>query len=248
MSLKRTLIAGSIVAVFALAGCSSAGGSAEKTAEPTESANAMPEADLEGVPEVVAVVNDEEIGLDEFTEAYETQLQQAAMTQQQSGQELDQDQLKQQTAELLVNNVLLTQAAEGAGIEASNEDIDGVLKDVATQSGLSSVDEVIKAFDEQGVPEDEVREDAANQFEIEQYVTNETDIQPPSDDELKAQYDQLVEQSKAQGEQSGQEAEIPPFEDVKQQLSDQAVAQEQNEATQTIIDGLREDGKVDIKL
>src|SRR5690606_22631406 len=153
MSLKRTLIAGSIVAVFALAGCSSAGGSAEKTAEPTESANAMPEADLEGVPEVVAVVNDEEIGLDEFTEAYETQLQQAAMTQQQSGQELDQDQLKQQTAELLVNNVLLTQAAEGAGIEASNEDIDGVLKDVATQSGLSSVDEVIKAFDEQGVPE-----------------------------------------------------------------------------------------------
>src|SRR5690606_8888845 len=149
-------------------------------------------------------------------------------TQQQSGQELDQGQLKQQTAELLANHVLRTQADEGAGIEAPNEDIDGVLKDVATRSGLSSVDEVIKAFDEQGVPEDEVREDAANQFEIEQYVTNETDIQPPSDDELKAQYDQLVEQSKAQGEQSGQEAEIPPFEDVKQQLSDQAVAQEQN--------------------
>lgn len=248
MSFPRYLVAGSVVAVLALAGCSAGGDEAEPSPEPTEAATdpsaGAPEADLKGLPDVIAIVNDEEIDLDEFTTAYEPQLQQAAMMQQQSGQEIDQDQLKKQVADMLISTELLTQAADEKGIDASDKDVDGLLKQLAEQNGLKTVDEVIAAFDEQGFSEEDVREDAADQVRIEAYVEAETNIAPPNDDELRAQYDTLVEQAK----QQGGEGEIPPFEQVKKQLADQSVAQEQNAAIEKIVKQLRENGNVEIKI
>jgi len=244
MSISRSLIAVGAVAMLALAGCS-ASGEPEETAEPTPSAGAAaPEADLKGVPDVVATVNDEEIGLEEFTQAYEAQLQQASMMQQQGGEEVDQDALKQQTADLLVNNALLTQAAAGSGIEATDEDIDSVLQQIADQNGLGSVDDVVKAFGDQGLNEDAVREQAEGQFLVDSYVEQEADVQQPSDEELKKKYDELVEQAKAQGA----EDQVPAFEEAKQQLADQAVSEGESAAVEDILKTLREDADVDIKL
>ena len=245
MSISRLLVAGTLVGALALAGCSAGAEDPEEaTPAPTDAAPAAPEADLDDLPDIVAVVNDEEITLEDFTSAYEPQLQQASMMQQQSGQEVDQDELKVQVADMLVNSALLTQAATASGIEASDEDVDGVLKDLATQNGLESVDDVIAAFDEQGIAEEDVREDAADQVRIDAYVAAETNVEAPSDEELREQYDQMVEQSK----QQGGEGEIPKFDEVKQQLADQAVSQEQNAAVEKIVTKLREDGNVDIKL
>ena len=246
MSISRLLVAGTLVGALALAGCSAGAEDPEEeaTPAPTDAAPAAPEADLDGLPDIVAVVNDEEITLEDFTSAYEPQLQQASMMQQQSGQEVDQDELKVQVADMLVNSALLTQAATASGIEATDEDVDGVLKDLATQNGLESVDDVIAAFDEQGIAEEDVREDSADQVRIDAYVAAETNVEAPSDEELREQYDQMVEQSK----QQGGEGEIPKFDEVKQQLADQAVSQEQNAAVEKIVTKLREDGNVDIKL
>ncbi|WP_221585063.1 SurA N-terminal domain-containing protein [Microbacterium sp. G2-8] len=249
MSITRPLLAVSAVAMLALTGCSAAGSEdgAEKTPSATENPDsAAPKADLKGVPDVVAEVNGEEVGLEEFTTAYEGQLQQAAMTQQQTGQEVDQEALKGQVADMLVNNLLLTQAAADAGIDATDEDIDGQLQALAEQNGLESVDAVISAFDDQGVSEKEVREDAAVQAEIDQFIQGETDIAEPSDEELKKQYDALVEQTKAQGEEAA--AQIPPFKEVRDQIAQQAVAEEENAAVGEILKGLKKDADVKINL
>lgn len=244
MSISRSLIALGAVATLALAGCSAAG-EPESTPEPTAPADAAaPEADLKDVPDVVATVNDEEIGLEDFTQAYEAQLQQASMMQQQGGEEVDQDALKQQTADLLVNNTLLTQAAAGSGIEASDEDIDAVLQQIADQNGLGSVDEVIEAFGDQGLDEDAVREQAEGQFLVDAYVEQEADVQEPSEEELKKQYDELVEQAKSQGA----EDQVPEYEEAKQQLADQAVSEGQSAAIEDILKKLREGADVDVKL
>ncbi|MGI6878039.1 SurA N-terminal domain-containing protein [Microbacterium sp. gxy059] len=251
MPLSRSLVAPSlaVVAVLALAGCGAGSDDAAPAEEETaESAQGVPEPDLEGVPEVVAVVNGEEIGLEEFTSAYEGQLQQAAMMQQQTGQEVDQDELKVQVADLLVNNLLLTQAAADAGIEASDEDIEGVLQNVADQSGLASIDEVYAAFDDQGVPEDEVRENAADQFRVEEFVAQEADISEPSDEELRAQYDALVEQTQGSEGGEGEEAEMPSFEEMRDQLAQQATMQEQNAAIEQIVTDLRESDDAEIEI
>src|SRR5699024_3773488 len=137
----------------------------------------MPEPDEKDVPDVVAVVNGDKIGNDVFVSTYQAQLQQAAMIeQQQGGGEVDEDERKQRVLDSRVGNRLLVQAAEDAGSQASDEDINNTLKDIAEQNGLGSVDEVLSALGDQGVSEDKVRSDAASQYEVTTFIHKKADI------------------------------------------------------------------------
>lgn len=203
------------------------------------------EADVSDVPEVVATVNGTEITKDDFVQTYQSQYQQMAMQQQTGGQAPDEEQLKTQVAEQLVNNELLRQGAEDAGIKATDKDIDTTLDEIAKQSGLGSGDEVVSALEQQGISAEQVRQDAASQFAITTYIEQEADIAEPSDEELKAQYDALVEQQSAAG---GSAEEVPSFEEMKDQLAQQATMQQQNEAATEIAGKLRESGDVTINV
>lgn len=252
MRIKRSFLAVCIAAALALTACtpSDDDASAESpSAEETTSADAgadaeqpempeLPEADLEGVPDVVAQVNGEDISKEEFTTTYEGQLQQAAMSQQ--GQEVDQDQLKQDVVNMLIDNRLLVQAS--ADVEATDEDIDATLSDIAAQFGLSSPEEVISTFGEQGMSEEEVRDEAASQFRVNSYIASEADVPEPSEEELRELYDAVVGQM---GEDAG---EVPSFEDAREQLAQQAKQEKENAAVEKILTDLREDGDVTINL
>ena len=259
-ALRRTLAALTLTTAVALTGCSGeqaapTGGSDQGGQAPVASDGGgdpaageqpqLPEADVSDVPDVVATVNGEEVTKEEFASVYEGQFQQAAMQQQSTGEEVDQAALKEQVANQLVDNRLLQQAADEAGIEPTDEDIDATLDEIAEQNGMGSGDEVVAALEQQGMSEDDVRKDAASQFVLTAYVEQEADIQPPSDEELKTQYDQLVEQ---QSQAGGQQSEVPPFEEVKEQLAQQAVTQQQNEAATSIAAELWESGDVTINL
>ena len=201
------------------------------------------EADVSDVPEVVATVNGTEVTKDDFVQTYQSQYQQMAMQQQAGGQAPDEEQLKTQVAEQLVSNELLRQGAEDAGIKATDKDIDTTLDEIAKQNGLGSGDEVVSALEQQGISAEQVRQDAASQFAITTYIEQEADIAEPSDEELKAQYDALVEQQSAAG---GSAEEVPSFEEMKDQLAQQATMQQQNEAATEIAGNLRESGDVTI--
>lgn len=203
------------------------------------------EADVSDVPEVVATVNGTEITKDDFVQTYQSQYQQMAMQQQAGGQAPDEEQLKTQVAEQLVNNELLRQGAEDAGIKATDKDIDTTLDEIAKQSGLGSGDEVVSALEQQGISAEQVRQDAASQFAITTYIEQEADIAEPSDEELKAQHDAMVEQQSAAG---GSAEEVPSFEEMKDQLAQQATMQQQNEAATEIAGKLRESGDVTINV
>lgn len=264
MKITRPLTAVGIAALLALAGCSDDTGSGDAgSAEPDQTASdpaadpdgnpeadpesgaQMPEAEVDDVPDVVAEVNGEEITRDEFVGDYEAQLQQAAMSQDPS--QIDQDELKQQVAQNMVDNRLLVQAAGEAGIEPTEEDIDTTLEDIAAQSGMTSSDEVVAALEEQGMTEEEVRAEAADQFQVMGYIEAEADITEPSEDELREQYDAYVEQMEQSG-QGGEDAEMPSFEEMRDQLAQQAVSQQQNAAAEEILTSLREEGDVTINL
>lgn len=208
----------------------------------------MPEPDLEGIPDVVAEVNGEEISSDEFTQAYEGQFQQQAMQQQMmgEGEEVDQDELKQQVADMLVNEELIVQEANNRDFEASEDDVNAKIDELAEQNGMEDRDELMAAFDEQGMPEDEVMSQVESQIKIEQLIEEETGEIEPTDEELEELYDQMQEQ---QGQLEGEEGgEAPSFEDMKPQLEEQYIAQEQGEATQTLIEDLKEDADTTIHL
>src|SRR5699024_5490927 len=63
----------------------------------------MPEPDLEDVPDVVAEINGEEITKGEFEQVYTGQCQQASMMQEMTGEEVNEDELKQQIADGLAS-------------------------------------------------------------------------------------------------------------------------------------------------
>lgn len=258
MKIKHTLAALSLAAVVTLAGCSGGGEEGDPAAQPggqpaasdgggQQPGGEMPEADVSDVPDVVAEVNGEEISKEDFIAFYEPQFQQQAMAAQQGGQEMDETQLKTQVAEQLVDNRLLVQAAEDAGIDATDEDVDAVLEEVAQQNGMGSADEVITALEEQGQAEEDIREDAATQHLLDTYIAQEADIAEPSDEELKTQYEEMKKQSEEQQGATGgggEQAEIPPFEEVRDQLADQAVAEQENEVAMQKVEELRESADV----
>ncbi|KYG59801.1 SurA N-terminal domain-containing protein [Planococcus maritimus] len=204
----------------------------------------MPEPDLEGIPEVVAQVNGEEVSKEDFEAAYTGQFQQAAMQAQMSGQEIDQEQLKNQLAESMVGQKLLIQEAENQKLAASDEEVNQTLEQLAQQNGLETTDEFLKALDEQGMKEEEVRSQVATQVKVDQLIAESAGDTTPSEEEVEAAYEQIKEQQ----EQMGSEEELPAFEELKQDLEEQVKTQKENEATQTLVAELREKADVTINL
>lgn len=250
-----------VVAVTALAACgadsessqddasqTSVGDAAAATSQapPGGEAGAMPEADVEDVPEVVAEVNGEEIMREDFVEAYEQQFQQAALQSQQSGSEVDQDDLKTQLAESLVSNLLLVQAADDAGITVEDSDVDANIEELATSQGAASTEEFLSALEDQGFTQDRVRDEVEQQLKVERYVAEEGGVSEPSDDELRALYDELSSQQ-AGGEDAAA-ASIPPFDDVKPQLEQQLQQESESEAVDGLLEDLRADADITINL
>lgn len=221
--------------------------SQEAAASPEEGASGeqaeMPEADTSDIPEVVAEVNGDELSGEDFTVLYESQFQQMAMQSQMTGEEPDQDQLKEQTLESMIGNELLLQDAEEEGYEASQEEVDAIIADAAESAGMGSPEEFIEAYEEQGMDEEQLTSDAESQVLINQ-VLEQLEVPEPSEEELREIYDEAVaaqeEAAGAEGAEGAEAAEIPPFDEVREDLETQATDEARNEAALAHVDELRE--------
>lgn len=251
----RTLLglvaAGAVLTLSACGGGDSDSASADEEASASESPSASADAsqgaepDLEGIPDVVAEVNGEEVTKEEFVPVYESQLQQAEMQSQMSGQAPDEEALKKQTVDNLVDTELLTQEAESRGIEVSDEDVDAELTDLAEQNQMGSADELLEAVAKNGLTEEQARSQVETQVLVEQLVADEDGDAEPTDKELRALYAQ-AKQQQAQSGQKGQK--IPPFAEVRSQLAEQARAEQVGKVAQALVDDLRKDADITINL
>jgi len=257
MRSKRTrtvlglVAAGAMLTLSACGGGDSDSASADKEASASDSPSASADAsqgaepDLEGIPDVVAEVNGEEVTKDEFVPVYESQFQQAAMQSQMSGQAPDEEALKKQTVDNLVDTELLTQEAESRGIEVSDEDVDAELTDLAKQNQMGSAEELLEAVAKNGLTEEQARSQVETQVLVEQLVADEDGDAEPTDKELRALYAQ-AKQQQAQSGQKGQK--IPPFAEVRSQLVEQAKAEQVGKVAQALVEDLRKDADITINL
>lgn len=204
----------------------------------------MPEPDLEGVPDVVAEVNDTKIEKAEFEEAYNMQFQQMAMMSQMSGEEVNQDDLKKQVADGLVSQELLIQEADNRELEVTEEDTKDVLDSLVEQNGMESQDDLFAAFEEQGMPKDEVMSQVDMQVKVDKLIAEEAGDIEPSKEEMQEIYDAQV----AQMEQMETEEEPPSFEEMEPQLKEQVVMQKEGEAAQALVADLKESADVTMHL
>jgi peptidyl-prolyl cis-trans isomerase SurA len=257
MRSKRTRTVLGVVAAGAMLTLSACGGGDSDSADagkeasasdsPSASADASQgaEPDLEGIPDVVAEVNGEEVTKEEFVPVYESQFQQAAMQSQMSGQAPDEEALKKQTVDNLVDTELLTQEAESRGIEVSDEDVDAELTALAKQNQMASAEELLEAVAKNGLTEEQARSQVETQVLVEQLVADEDGDAEPTDKELRA----LYAQAKQQQAQSGQKGQaIPPFAKVRSQLVEQAKAEQVGKVAQALVDDLRKDADITINL
>lgn len=216
----------------------------EEPAEGSEAAPEMPEPDLEGIPDVVAEVNGEEISREEFETTYQGQFQQASMQSQMTGQEVDQDQLKGQVAESMIGSELLVQEANNSDYDASEEEIDKTLDELVEMNQLESQDEFMTAMEEQGMAEEELMSQLELQVKVDKLIADEAGDMEPTEEELQELYDQFSAQQEQMGGEDGEEAEVPSFEEMKPDLEQQLKNQKEAEASQTLVEKLREDADV----
>jgi hypothetical protein len=252
---NRTVLGLSLAAAtIALGACGGGDSSPEKSGaseEPTsqessDGAEQATEPDLEGIPDVVAEVNGEEVTKDEFVAVYESQFQQAAMQAQAGGEQPDEDALKEQTAENLVNTELLAQEAEARDLAVTEQDVDGELATLAKENQLGSVEELFAAREKQGATEEQARAQLESQMVIELLVADEAGPVKPTEQDLRKIYAQAKKQQAQAGEQGGQA--IPPYAKVKPQLEEQAKSDQMAEVAQTLVDSLREDADITVNL
>lgn len=244
MSRKLWVGLGVAVTLLGLVGCSSAG--SEKPAdESSQQEGSAQKPDLEGIPDVVAEVNGEEITKDEFVSVYEMQFTQSQTQAQQTGEAVDQDQLRMQTAEAMVDNELLLQEADKRKIELTQEELDAALEQLAVSSQMESTDALLAALKEQGLDEKEVFAELEMQQRVDRLLTEEVGDAQPTEQELVALYEQAAAQ---QAQSGGQGGELPPFEEVRPQLVEQAVSTKKSEAQQALAAQLREGADITMKL
>ncbi|WP_160007253.1 SurA N-terminal domain-containing protein [Nocardioides sp. AX2bis] len=251
----RTTLAGLAAALLLLTACGGGGedepsGESSASSDSSESAAAEPEGsepDAADVPEVVAEVNGEEITRDEFTVAYAALTQQATAQAQAGGAQPDEDTLKEQTAQNLVDTELLRQEADARGIDASEQAVDDEITSLAEQNQLPSAQAFLDAVAEQGTSEDVVRDQVETQLLVEGLVADEAGQEiEPTEKDLRTLYQQVKQQQSQSGQQATQA--IPPFDQVRAQLKDQAVSEEQGRVAQSLVDGLTEDADITINL
>jgi peptidyl-prolyl cis-trans isomerase SurA len=254
--LTRTRTALGLVAATSLLALSACGGSSDdasstKDASASESSSASASADagaeggpdLSGIPDVVAEVNGEEVTRDEFVPLYEAAFQQAAAQAQSTGQAPDEEQIKKQTADDLVSTELLAQEAESRGIEVSDDEVDAELETIAKQSQLGSADELLQAVEKNGMTEDQARDQVQMQVLVEKLVEDEDGSTTPTDKELRAIY------AKAKQQAAGQKGQqIPPFDQVKDQIAEQATNEQVGKVAQSLLVDLRKDAEITINL
>ncbi|WP_104180532.1 SurA N-terminal domain-containing protein [Arthrobacter sp. B0490] len=250
---RRLLAAAFIGSIAVLGGCSAQGGEPEssaasseapvESAAPGEAAQAAP--DLEGIPEVVAVVNGTDIGREDFTTAYEGQFQQAASQAAASGEEVDQDQLKTTVADNLVSTELLRQEADERGIEATAEARTAAIATLLESSQLGSEEELRAAFAEQGLDDAAFDTQLENQVKLDALLAEEAGDTKPTDQEIQETYDAAVAQQAASGQTA---TPIPPLEEVRPQIEEQLAGEKTSEAAQSLIGELREGADITVNL
>ncbi len=255
MRTRTALGAGLTAALLMLTACGgdggeeSGGGSAgnESSASSGSSEAEQSEPDVADIPEVVAEVNGEQISRDEFVVLYRAQVRQATAQAQASGEEPDEDALKEQTAQSLVETELLRQEAGARGINASEKAIDGELTSLAEQNQLPSAQALLNALEEQGISEDQARGQIETQLLVEGLVADEAGgAIEPTEEDLRNLYQQVKQQQAQSGQQAGQV--FPPFAQVRSQLREQAASQERGRLAQSLVAELSENADISINL
>ncbi len=136
-------------------------------------------------------------------------------------------QIEAQTLEDLINNEVVDQAVAASGITATAAEIEEQFQAVKTQTGDDFANQLAAA----NLTEADLRENIRTQLTLQKFLTANVDVSSitATDAEIEALYQQAVD--------AGQE--VPPLEEVREQVSLQIVQTKQQQAINAFVQTLR---------
>ncbi|MEX0930696.1 MAG: SurA N-terminal domain-containing protein [Candidatus Paceibacterota bacterium] len=180
----------------------------------------------------VAIVNGEEIPREIFNQNLEQFRASVSETERES---LD-AQIQQQVLNTLINNTLIRQEIEEQGLTA--DDVAVQTEFEAIQENAGGAEELQTQLDAAGLTEAELRAQIAEQVVINTYLESVVNIEnvEVTEEEIQSFYDEL----------SAENQELPPLEEVRDQIEQQLRAQKQQEEIGTVLETLRADADIEI--
>ncbi|WP_208588869.1 SurA N-terminal domain-containing protein [Gracilibacillus suaedae] len=181
--------------------------------------------------QAVATINGEEIIGSSYNQIYPL----VKSTLEQAGQDVeDTEAIKQQTLNELITQELIRQDAKAEGLTVEQEEIDNELAAYEEQFG----EEYASALESSGYTEETLKEQIENDLLSEKYMESVLGIKV-TDEEIKEYYQSAAEEN---------EEDLPPLEDVEDQIKQTLTSQKQQEKQEEIqakIDELRENAEIE---
>lgn len=189
-------------------------------------------------PSVVAYVNGVPVSVEDFKSSYD----QAARIAAEQGFDPATDaavagEVEAQAVLVLINTVIMVEAAKAAGFTASEEAIDAEVANLELQ--LGGAEQLASAIASVGLDTAGMRADLAEQIIVNDFIasTPEWGAIAVTDEEVSAYYDLAATQM----------AEIPPLGEVAEQIKAQLRLEKEQLATETILERLRGEATIEMK-
>lgn len=176
---------------------------------------------------VVATVNDEEITSEDVEEVQQSLLQQ--------GQQVSEE----DALEEVISQKLLEQKVQLEGITVTDQDAESMIEQQLTLQG-ATLDDYKEQLESMGLSYESELENIKKQLATQEYLDGQLEDQVFDVTEEEAQ--EFYEMYKSQSPE-----EVPPYEEIEEQLIATIEQEKQQEAITDIIQRLREDANVEYK-
>jgi peptidyl-prolyl cis-trans isomerase C len=142
---------------------------------------------------MAVTVNGKVVTAQEVAEERDRIVQQLAGRVPAEQMETMQEAIQKQAQENLINRILLEEAVESEGVEASREEVDTRLS--AIRDNFESSEAFTSRLSAMGITEDDLRDEVASGLRMERLIEmHSADVETPSDSELRSFYDENSEQ------------------------------------------------------
>lgn len=201
--------------------------------------------DVDALPDPVAEVNGEDISKDVFLAAFEGQREVARQQAETSGVPTNETVLRDDVLNRLVDAELISQEGERLDLAVTQDEVDAELAALAGQVGAGSTEELLDVLEQQGMDEEQARDELGRTVLIDKLLQERGGVEEPEEQEVRDFYDELTRQG-VDGASSTAEPSFPPFEDVRDQLEEQLVRQNENAALNDLLNDLRGDAEITV--
>ena len=185
--------------------------------------------------EIIARVNGKDVTRGEL-EAIKSQIASGQGTDSSSLNEEDQKKLEEQALNALVSDTLIRQAVEKSGITASEEDIENQIKAIKAQ--FENEEKYQEKLSEQSTSEEQIRSQVAESLAMQAYLEQNLDLDSAtvSEEEIKSLYEGQANNSE----------DLPPLEQVQDQIKSFILQQKQQELLSKHVEELRKSAEIEI--